>query len=348
MMFTAQGVTPSLIIVQVLTIPAATWTATIATPLLIKTLIPNAALVTFPIVAPALAIVLPATSALETYLSSTPSFVAGSGQSLAVPPAMFSAVSGAISTSVYVVVPVAQFMSVGAAPTLINALVSTAAIVSMNSSAPLVTLNPIVSGPVSVVTMRANAPGILTGIGSTAAVFTASAATPIPGNAQAITPAMFSAVISTVRFEIASLPLAIKTTFTSAASVAMVVQLPVGVWTADASSPQLAVQVSTLAGILTMPVMPISMDIEKKVFADVARWTTSTQAPTPSISLTSPAPIWVGSPQNPQIGRGTIAVPAIATFLCVEPGLVQESTQAVYTYVPGEVVESNAWPMWQH
>jgi hypothetical protein len=90
------------------------------------------------------------------------------------------------------------------------------------------------------------------------------------------------------------------------------------------------------------------MDVEKTVSMDVARWTAQLPAPALSIILKSPVPIWVGSPQNPQIGRGSIAVPAYVNFSAVEPDVQQESTTAVYTYVPGEVVESNAWPMWQH
>jgi hypothetical protein len=348
MVFTALGVSPSFSIIQVLTIPVAIWTATAVVPTLVKTIFPNAALVTFSTAAPALKAVLPLTAALETYTSSAPSFIAGSGQSFAVPPATFSATSGAISTSVYVVVPVAQFMSVGITPALINALAATVAVVSMSSATPLAIRSPLVAGLAPVVTMRASAPGILTGIGSTAAVFTATGAAPIPGNGQAIPGASFTAVIPSVQFEHAMLPLPIRTTFTSAASVSMVVQLPAGGWTAIASSPQLAAQVSPPAGRLTMPSMALTMDIEKKVFADVARWSAQLPLPQMSIKLTSPVPVWVGSPQNHQIGRGTIATPIRADFLSVEPDLAQESMQAIYTYQQGDIVESNAWPMWQH
>jgi hypothetical protein len=348
MAFTALGVSPSFSIIQVLTIPVALWTATAIAPTLIKTIFPNAVVATFSTVAPALSDVLSLTAALTTYTSSAPSFITGAGQSLAVPPATFSAASGAISTSVYVVVPVAQFMPVGITPVLINALAVTVAVVSMSSATPLAIRSPLVAGLAPVVTMRASAPGILTGIGSTAAIFTASAAAPIPSNGQAIPGASFTAVIPSVQFEHAMVPLPIRATFTSAASVSMVVQLPAGGWTAIASSPQLAAQVSPPAGRLTMPSMALTMDIEKKVFADVARWSAQLPLPQMSIKLTSPVPVWVGSPQNHQIGRGTIATPIRADFLSVEPDLAQESMQAIYTYQQGDIVESNAWPMWQH
>jgi hypothetical protein len=90
------------------------------------------------------------------------------------------------------------------------------------------------------------------------------------------------------------------------------------------------------------------MDVEKVVFADVARWTAATPSTAVSIRLFSPVPVWIGSPQNPRIGRGSIAVPAIASFFGLGPNLQQESMAALYTYVPGDIVESNAWPLWQH
>jgi hypothetical protein len=347
MAFTALGVSPSFSIIQVLTIPVALWTAMAVTPTLIKTILPNAVLAMFSTVAPALSAVLPTTAALATFLSSAPSFITGAGQSLAVPPATFSASGVGPSTSVFVAVPPGQFTTTSVVPILGSAASVSPAILSLTSVAPLPIRSPLVAGLAPIVTMRASAPGILTGIGSTAAVFTASAAAPIPGNGQAMPPALFTIVIPSVQFEHAMLPLPIRATFTSAASVSMDVQLPAGGWTAIASSPQLAAQVSPPAGRLTMPSMTLTMDIEKKVFADVACWTGGAVAPALSIKLTSPVPIWVGSPQIHQIGRGTVATPAVANFLSVELDLAQESMQAIYTYHQGDIVESNAWPIWQ-
>jgi hypothetical protein len=346
-LFTAQGVSPSLSTV----LPSAVgiWTATTVTPLLIKTFFPNVVVATFSSIAPALSSVLSLTAAMSTFRSNAPSFVAGSGQALAVPAATFTATSGALSTSVYVVVPFGLFtaMSAGTAPA--NTVFALPVVMTASSVTPVLSSSPALAVSAPVVTMRASAPGILTGIGTPASVANMAAATPILGSTLAPSPAVYTASMPAVAsLDHAMLPAAIRATFTSAVSVAMAIQLPAGIWDAARLTPAVAIQVPTPAGKFTGVSMTILLSLQKLLVADVARWAAQLSTPQLEIRLTSPVPIWIGSPQFHQIGRGTDAVPIVANFFGTDSQLQTESMQAIYTYQQGDIVESNAWPIWQH
>jgi len=344
---TAQSVAPNLLATWAA--PAAQFSASSVAPNLTRTFLPTPAVASFATVAPQLALQLPAVAAVTSYFSVAPSFVAGSGMALSVPAASFVASATAPATSLLTNAAPAQFTASSATPVLIKTLVVPVAQVTMSSVAPNPVRSPLVLPPAATVTMSAGVVSISLGVFAVAPNFTTGASAPILSNGLAVTFGMFTASAPVVNLlRVIPAPASVTSFSSVAGQLTSVITVPAGVWTASLLTPGFAFRVATPAGMLYFFPLDHSLNIEKRMFPDAARWTATGLAPKPGIQLTSPAAAFNALSAGAIMSKGQVAIPAQATFSAPSSTLAEYSPPATYYYTPGDIIESNAWSLWQH
>jgi hypothetical protein len=160
------------------------------------------------------------------------------------------------------------------------------------------------------------------------------------------TPGIFTATVFVPALIVQlSAPPSRATFSASVPGLGMAVNSPAGIWIASVSMPQLALTVPVPVGVFTVRASAPTLGLQKTVVLDdAARVLFGALDPAPMLRLFSPPATFTANTTAIGLNRGTSAVPAETTFSAPVPAPHTFSSPAIYTYPPGDIVDSNSWP----
>jgi len=280
-----------------------------------------------------------------TFSSAAPSFVTGSGITLATPAAKFtaSAIATIAFSSSVTAVP-AMLTTSGVGPIFNRTFLPSAGNLSASMLAPFLTVSVTVVETAMRVTMSAVSAVLSTVLYPTPSTFTAGASSPNPILTQTVVYGSFSAKATAPILDHTMTPTAPVATFSVVGGqIKLAIPFPPATWSGDVVDPSLAFSIPVLAGRTTFSAAA-ALSILKLVSAVPAAWVGTVTEPNFDLRWSSPAGVFTANQTTAQINRGQTAVPILSNYSAALPTFQRTSAPSVYKYMPGDIIDSSAWP----